>query len=106
MAVNRAHVISAGLLLVAGGIALVATKRVGNVRLTRFTEDRPGPLQEHIVSVDELNMSRTFSAPIYPMHYPGQVAAGINMAIADGFSMLWQPADPQIAALPAERGDF
>jgi hypothetical protein len=91
-------------LLGAAGLVWAATRGVGPVAMPQFTELRQGPLQEHLVTVDGLNMSRTFQRHHYPMLYPGGVAAGINTAIARGFSMFWQPAQPQAAALPADQG--
>lgn len=103
MKLNPLAVAGGVALAAAAGVALLATKTAGPVQLTKYTELRTGPLQEHLVSVDELNMSRTFLGPIWPMRYPGQVAAGITTAIVKGFAPLYTPADPQAAALPAEQ---
>lgn len=103
MTISTHHVAAGALLLAAGGLALLATRGAGPVQLTKYVELRRGPLQEHLVSVDELNMGRGFSAPRYPMHYPGTVAAGITGLVKDGFTPLWQIPEPQIAPLPAEQ---
>jgi hypothetical protein len=97
------HVLGGTLLLVAAGIAMLATKSAGPVQLTKYVELHAGPLQEHLVTVDELNMSRTFTQPHWPLHYPGQVAAGVSQAVNLGFAPLWQLPDPQAAALPMEK---
>lgn len=104
MKLTTGHILGGTLLVVAAGIAVLATKSAGPVQLTKFVELRSGPLQEHLVTTDELNMSRTFTGAHWPMSYPSTVAGGISQLVQKGFAPLWQPADPQVAALPAEKG--
>jgi hypothetical protein len=84
----------------AAAMAFGATRGVGSVKgMTKFTESRGGGLQEHLVTKEELGL-----VPAEPqMHYPAQVAPGLNMLITQGFAPLYQIPDPQIAALPAEQ---
>lgn len=103
MKVKGHHVAGVVLLAAAGGIAYLATRTVGNMQIPKFTETIRGPLQKQVVlGPDELHMERTFTHAHYPMRYPGQVAAGISQTIAYGFAPLHTPADPVVAALPAE----
>jgi hypothetical protein len=66
--------------------------------MPKYTELRPGPLFEHLVTEAEL-----LSQPVYvPHHYPPRVGPQISNVITYGYSPLYQPPDPQVAALPAE----
>lgn len=98
MKITSTHVLGAVGLAVAAGIAYAATKGTGPVKLTQFTEARQGPLQEHLVTLEELG---GVSATI-PHRYPAKVAPGLGMCITHGFAPLYQLPDPQAAALPAE----
>lgn len=90
-------------LLIAGGAAAVglaylATRTAGPVKLAQFTELREGPLQEHLVTKEELGL---IPAPS-KMSYPGQVAQHMSMCVQYGFAPLYQIPDAVAAALPAE----
>jgi hypothetical protein len=92
---------------VAGVIAYIGTRSAGPVQLTQFTELREGPLQEHLVSREELGMVRNSasqgSPDLNPRHsYPNRVAPGLTKLISHGFAPLYCVNDPQIMALPAE----
>jgi len=83
----------------AGGVAYLATRAAGPVQLTQYTEQREGPLMEHLVTAAELGM-----IPATPRHhYPARVAPGISALVEKGFAPLYQTCDPQVAARPAER---
>jgi hypothetical protein len=98
MKFTAGHALGAAALIVAAGIAYAATKTAGPVPMPKYTELRPGPLFEHLVTEAEL-----LTQPVYtPQHYPPRVGPQLSSAIAYGYVPLYQPADPQIAALPAE----
>ena len=86
-------------LLAAGGIAWMATRSVGPVPLTQYTEQRQGPLAEHLVTREELGYVPATSR----MHYPARTAPGLTALIAQGFAPLYQLPDPVAASLPAEQ---
>jgi hypothetical protein len=94
------------LVLVAGGIGLgvavvlayLATRSAGPVAMSQFTELREGPLQEHLVTQEELGIIPAKER----MHYPPLVAPGLTKAIAQGFAPSFEIPDPQAACLPAE----
>lgn len=99
MKLDTRHAVAGLGLLVAGGIAYLATRSAGPVQLTPFTELREGPLQQHVVTTDGL-----LTQPVnVPHHYPARVGPGITRVISQGFAPLWQIPDPQVAALPAEQ---
>jgi hypothetical protein len=92
------HVVSAAGLAVAAGIAWAATRTTGPVPMPAYTEQRPGPLMEHLITAEEL-----LTAPVFTgVRYPPRVAPAITTIISHGFAPLWQIPDPQAAALPAE----
>ena len=92
------HALSIGGLAVAGGIAYLATRAPGPVPLTKYTELRPGPLMEHLVTAEEL-----LSAPVWAPHsYPTRTCPDLHQAMAYGLAPRWQLPDAQAAALPAE----
>ncbi len=91
-------VIAVGGAAVAAVFAYAATRTAGPVPMSRFTEQREGPLQEHLVTLEELGDV----AELVPHRYPVKVAPGISTLVRNGFALTWRPGDPQIAALPAE----
>jgi hypothetical protein len=103
MKISPPHALGIGALLVAGGLVYLASRGVGPVKMPQFTELREGPLQEHLVTLEGLQVSRTFERHRWPVVYPASVAGGVSTLVQAGFTPLWQPADPQAAALPAEQ---
>jgi hypothetical protein len=103
MKISPPHVAGAALLAVAGGLVYLATRGVGPVQMPQFTELREGPLQEHLVTLEGLQISRTFERHRWPVVYPASVAGGVSTLVQNGFTPLWKPCDPQAAALPAEQ---
>lgn len=85
-------------LAAAGGIGYLATRSAGPVKLQQFVELRQGPLQEHLVTAEELQVSPVFTGH----HYPARVAPMVTACIHQGFAPHYQVPDPQAAALPAE----
>lgn len=83
---------------VAGLLAWTATRGAGPVKMTQFTELRLGPLQEHLITAEQLGSAPAASR----MHYPARICPGITGLISNGFAPLWQVSDPQIMALPGE----
>lgn len=96
--ISAEHVLAAAGLLAAAGVAVLATRSAGPVKLSQFVELREGPLQEHLVSREELGTSPVLT----PHYYPARVGPSITTCIARGFSPAWQSGDPQADALPAE----
>lgn len=98
MKITPGHALAGAGLVLAGGVAYLATRGAGPVALKQYTELRQGPLQEHLVTVEELG-----GAPeVLPHRYPSKVAPGLSACITHGFAPLYQLPDPQAAALPAE----
>jgi hypothetical protein len=91
------HVGAAVALGAAAGLAFLATRSAGPIRIPTFSEDYPGPLMEHLVTLEEYGPR----APL-PHRYPSKVAPGMTQVVAVGFAPMWQLPDPQAAALPAE----
>jgi hypothetical protein len=92
------HALSLGTLLVAGGVAYLAMRSQGPVPLSKFTELRPGPLMEHLVTAEEL-----ISKPVWaPITYPSRTCTNLNLALNHGLAPQWKVPDPQAAALPSE----
>lgn len=83
---------------VAAGIAYLATRGTGPVKLTQYTEERSGPVQGHLATEAELG----FPAPPTQHRYPAKLAPGLSQCITHGFAPLYRLSDPQVAALPAE----
>jgi hypothetical protein len=94
-----AYVVTGIGLGIAGIVAYLATRSAGPVQMTQYTEQREGPLMEHLVSREELGLIPAAER----MHYPTQVAPGITQCIIKGFAPLYQPPDVQAASLPAEQ---
>jgi hypothetical protein len=92
------QVVSAAGLAAAAAIAWIATRSAGPVPMPAYTEQREGPLMEHLVTADELLEGTVFTGP----RYPPRVAPAISSVISHGFAPLYQVPDPQAAALPAE----
>lgn len=82
----------------AAALAYAATRSAGPVPLSEFTELREGPLQEHLVTEEELGLV----GAVHPHRYPVKVASGISSVVRRGFGPLYTLPDPQMAALPAE----
>jgi hypothetical protein len=100
MKLTPKHALAGVGLLAAGGVAYLATRGAGPVQLKQFTELRQGPLQEHLITAEELGQV----PERLPHRYPCKIAPGLSMTITQGFSPLYQLPDPQAAALPAEAG--
>jgi hypothetical protein len=100
MKLDGRHVGGGLVLLVAAGVAYLATRSAGPVKMTQYTESRQGPLQEHLVTEEELGGG----VPLTPHRYPSRIAPGLDMCLTHGYAPLYQLADPVAAALPAERG--
>lgn len=99
MKITGIHVSAGIALLAAGGIALLATRSAGPVPLTQYTELREGPLMEHVVTEAGL-----LAEPVHvPHRYPQRVAPLVSAVVNHGYAPLYQPPDPQAAALPAEQ---
>lgn len=101
MKLDKRHVFAGAALLAAGAMAYIATRSAGPVRLTQFTEQREGPLMEHLVTLEEINAT---GRAYLPHRYPAKVAPGLNQLVAVGFAPMWQNPNPVAAALPAEQG--
>lgn len=98
MKLQPVQVLGLGALIIAGGVAYLATRAQGPVPLTKYTELRPGPLMEHLVTAEE-HLTR----PVWAPHaYPTRTCPNLNLALAYGLAPQWKVPDPQAAALPAE----
>lgn len=86
--------------LAAGALAYVATREAGPVPLPKFTEQRRGALEEHLVTAEQLGYIPRGGR----MHYPVRVGQGLTRVIRHGFRPAPSTAspDPQVMALPAE----
>lgn len=98
MKLTSTHLLGVVALGVAAGVAYVATRSTGPVKMAQFTESRLGPLQEHLVTLEELGGVQA----VHPHRYPSKIAPGLALCITHGFAPLYQLPDPQAAALPAE----
>jgi hypothetical protein len=97
--VKPAHVLAVLGLAAAGGVAYLATRSVGPVRMPAFSENRVGGLAEHLVTDAEL-----LTAPVYtPHYYPAGVMPAVSAVVAHGFAPGYRICDPQAAGLPAEK---
>ena len=83
---------------VAGAIAWLGTRNAGPVKMKQYVELREGPLQEHLVTAEQLGIIPSGSR----LHYPEKVCPGITGLINNGFAPLWRVNDPQIMAMPGE----
>lgn len=81
-----------------GAAAYAVTRRTGPVSMPAYTECRQGPLQEHLVTLEELGEAHA----VTPHRYPSKVAPGVSQLVRVGFAPLWKLPDPEAAALPAE----
>lgn len=80
------------------GVGYLATRSAGPVKLEQFVELRTGPLQEHLVTAEELQVSPVFTGH----HYPTRVGPQVTACIHQGFALRYQIPNEQIMALPAE----
>lgn len=100
MKIKAVHGLAVVGVIAAGGLFYAATRTTGPVPMPRFTETRsPGPLQEHLITAEELTASPVF----VPHAYPSRIAHGISQVVSYGFAPLYGIDDPQVAALPAEQ---
>lgn len=100
MAVKTEQVVAVMFVAAAAGLAYAATRGIGPIPPAEYSEDLGGPLMEHLVTEAEM-----LTAPVYlPQRYPVRVGPQISNVIQRGYSPLYQPLDPQVAALPSELG--
>lgn len=94
------------LLGIGAAFAYFGTKSAGPVRMKQYTELRIGPLQEHLVTKEQLDLvtppSGTAVRTYSRLHYPSKVCPGITGIINNGFAPKWDVNDPQIMAMPGE----